>query len=68
MISGEFGSNGEIFFEIELIASNAEIFPVEVMLDTGFTTGWLALNAQDIEALEWEIIEPGRVMQTARGE
>ena len=68
MISGEFGSNGEIFFEIELIASNGEIFPLEVMLDTGFTTGWLALNGQDIEALEWELIQPGRVMQTARGE
>ena len=44
MISGWFGENGELFFEIELIASNGEIFPVEVMLDTGFTAGYLAIN------------------------
>ena len=37
MISGEFGENGELFFEIELIADNGEFFPIEVLLDTGFT-------------------------------
>ncbi|WP_370589636.1 hypothetical protein [Tychonema sp. LEGE 07203] len=47
MISGWFGENGELFFEIELIASNGEIFPVEVLLDTGFTAGYLAVNFQD---------------------
>ncbi len=52
MISGWFGENGELFFEIELIASNGEIFLVEVMLDTGFTAGYLAINFQDMEALE----------------
>ena len=38
------------------------------LLDTGFTTGWLAINSQDIEALEWPLIEFERVMKTARGE
>ncbi len=32
MISGRFGENGELFFEIELIASDGECFPVEVLL------------------------------------
>lgn len=39
MISGQFGAIGEIFFEIDLIAANGERFPVEVLLDTGFTSG-----------------------------
>lgn len=68
MISGEFGSNGEILFEIELIAANGERFPVEVLLDTGFTDGWLAINFQDIEFLEWSLIRSREAMQTARGE
>jgi predicted aspartyl protease len=56
MISGRFGEYGELFFEIELIASNGEILPVEVLLDTGFTTGYLAINFQDIDALGWPLI------------
>ncbi len=40
MISGRFGEIGELTFEIDLIASDGERFPVEVLLDTGFTTGW----------------------------
>lgn len=50
MISGRFGERGELFFEIDLIASNGDIFSVEVLFDTGFTTGYLAINFQDIEA------------------
>ncbi|WP_445174877.1 aspartyl protease [Microcoleus sp.] len=68
MISGKFGENGELFFEIELIASNGEVFPVEVLLDTGFTTGFIAMNSQDLKALDWSLIAPQIEMQTARGE
>ena len=68
MISGKFGENGELFFEIELIASNGEVFPVEVLLDTGFTTGFIAMNSQDLNALDWSLIAPQIEMQTARGE
>lgn len=68
MISGRFGENGELFFEIELIASNGDVFPVEVLLDTGFTTGFIAMNSQDLDALDWSVIAPQIEMQTARGE
>ena len=68
MISGRFGENGELFFEIELIASNGEVFPVEVILDTAFTTGFIAMNSQDLDALDWSLIAPQIEMQTARGE
>jgi predicted aspartyl protease len=68
MISGRFGENGELFFEIELIASNGDVFPVEVLLDTGFTTGFIAMNSQDLDALDWSLIAPQIEMQTARGE
>lgn len=68
MISGRFGENGELNFEIELIAADGEGYPVEVLLDTGFTTGWLALDTQDAESLGWSVIETNRTMQMARGE
>lgn len=55
-------------FEIEVIAANGESFPLEVLLDTGFTTGWLVMNSQDIQLLEWRLINRRRIMQTARGE
>ncbi len=65
MISGRFGDNGELFFEVQLIAANGEDFSVEALFDTGFTTGWLAINPQDLEALQWSIIIPKIEMQTA---
>ncbi len=68
MISGWFGDNGQLFFEIELIASNGEIFPVEVMLDTGFTTGFIAINSQDLDGLDWSLMVREIEMQTARGD
>ncbi len=68
MISGRFGDIGELFFDIEVITAEGEILPVEVLLDTGFTTGWLAMDTQDIETLGWSLIEPKQVMQTARGD
>jgi len=67
MIVGIFGENGELLFEIDLIAANGEQFPLEVLLDTGFTTGWLAINSQDLEALQWTLIASQIEMQTARG-
>ena len=67
MISGRFGENGQLFFEIELIASNGDRFSVEVLLDTGFTTGFVAINSQDLDALDWSLMTPQIEMQTARG-
>lgn len=68
MIVGRFGEIGELFFEINLIAASSEILPVEALLDTGFTTGWLALDIQDVEALNWTLLESALRMQTAVGE
>jgi predicted aspartyl protease len=52
MIEGEFDEINQLFFEIELIAANGEKLPVTALLDTG-STEWLAINNQDLEALEW---------------
>ena len=41
MIEGSFGDNGELFFEIQLVALSGEDFFVEALFDTGFTDGWL---------------------------
>lgn len=68
MIAGRFGENGELFFEIELIAASFERFSIEALLDTGFTTGWLAINSQDLEALQWPLITSQIEMQTAQGD
>lgn len=65
---GRFGTDGEQFFEIELVARNGELFQVDALLDTGFTDGWLAINTQDIQALEWPIIQGQIPMRTAGGE
>ena len=56
MIEGSFGDNGELFFEIQLIALSGEEFSVEALFDTGFTDGWLAINTQDLSALEWSLL------------
>lgn len=68
MIAGSFGDNGELLFEIELVAANDEKFSVEALFDTGFTDGWLAINTQDLEVLEWSLMSAQIEMQTARGE
>lgn len=68
MISGRFGDIGELFFEIDLITADGERFQVDALLDTGFTTGWLAIDTQDIDGLGWSVIDLDRTMQTARGE
>jgi predicted aspartyl protease len=68
MIVGRFGEIGELIFEIEFIAAGSEEYPIELLFDTGFTTGWLAIDAQDAASLGWNLIERNRTMQMARGE
>jgi predicted aspartyl protease len=65
---GSFGDNGELWLEIQLVATNSEVFSVEALLDTGFTGGWLAINSQDLAVLEWPRIAAQIEMRTARGE
>lgn len=66
MIQGSFGSRGELFFEIDLITNDGLNLPVEAILDTGFT-GFLAINKQDLEVLNWQFIRE-QELQTAQGE
>ncbi|WP_325078169.1 hypothetical protein [Sphaerospermopsis aphanizomenoides] len=46
MISGKFGNEDELLFEIDLIAADGLELSVEALLDTGFSW-WLAINNQD---------------------
>ncbi len=57
-----------ILFEIQLVAANNDKFSVEALLDTGFTDGWLAINTQDLEVLEWSLMTAQIEMRRARGE
>ncbi|MEG4799253.1 aspartyl protease [Microcoleus sp. ARI1-B5] len=66
MIEGSFGDNDELFFEVEVIADNGLELPVDALLDTGFS-GWLAMDEQDLEGLDWIYIRR-QEMRTARGE
>ncbi|BAZ79086.1 aspartyl protease [Sphaerospermopsis kisseleviana CS-549] len=65
MISGKFGDEDELFFEIELMAADGLELPVEALFDTGFSW-WLAINNQDLEALDWMYLEQ-QTMLTAQG-
>ena len=65
MIQGYFGSNDELFSEIELITANGLELPVEAMLDTGFS-GWLVINTQDIDGLDWLFVGED-TLQMAQG-
>lgn len=56
MIQGYFGSKGEMFFEIDLIAADGSVIAVDALLDTGFTD-WLAMDTQDVESLGWSFVE-----------
>lgn len=51
MIPGRFGEIGELIFEIEIIAADGNNYPIDGLLDTGFTSGWLVLDIQDAESL-----------------
>jgi predicted aspartyl protease len=66
MIQGTFDDVGHLFFEIELIPADGLNLPVDAMLDTGFT-GFLTINKQDLDALEWTYRGDERMI-TARGE
>lgn len=66
MIEGRFGENGQIYFEIDLIGDDDISFPVETMLDTGFTE-FLAMNKQDIQSLDWSFLNQDK-LRTAQGE
>ena len=66
MIQGYFSDRGELFFEINFIAADGSVIPVDALLDTGFTD-WLAINIQDVDSLEWKFIEKEK-RRTARGE
>ena len=65
MIAGKFGDEDELFFEIELIAADGLEILVDALFDTGFSW-WLAINNQDLEALDWIYLEQ-QTMQTAQG-
>ena len=66
LIEGRFGDQDELFFEIDLIADNGLELPVDALLDTGFS-GWLAMDSQDLEGLDWTYIKQEK-MRTAKGE
>ncbi len=66
MISGFFGDEDALLFEIELISDEGLELPVDAMFDTGFSY-WLAVNDQDIDALGWEHLRE-QIMRTARGD
>ncbi|MCF4969600.1 aspartyl protease [Nostoc sp. CMAA1605] len=66
MIEGRFGEYGQIYFEIDLIRGDGLSFPVETMLDTGFTE-FLAMNKQDVESLDWQFLNQDK-LRTAQGE
>lgn len=66
MIYGQFGINGELFFEIDLITTNGFSFTVDVLLDTGFTE-FIAINKQDLDSLNWVYIRRDE-LRTAQGE
>jgi predicted aspartyl protease len=67
VIAGSFGDNGELFFEIQLVAAERVEFSIEAILDTGFTNRWLAINIQDLDPLGWSLIAAQVEMATARG-
>lgn len=67
MILGRFEERGKLIFEIELVTANGEEIAVDALLDTGFTTGFLAVHGDDIEDLGWPILTSEVEMQTARG-
>jgi predicted aspartyl protease len=66
MISGFFGDEDALFFEIELIASDGLELAVDAMFDTGFS-GWLAINNQDLDVLGWIYVDQ-QTMRTAQGD
>jgi len=66
MIHGTFGSGGQLYFEIDLITAAGLNLTVDVLLDTGFT-GFVAMNKQDLDGLDWTFIRREE-LRTAQGE
>ncbi len=66
MIRGQITERG-IYFEIELVTSDGEEIPVDVLFDSGFTSGILAIHVQDIDAFGWESLEQELEIPTAGG-
>lgn len=64
-ISGFFGDEDALFFEIALVDDEGLELQVDAMFDTGFSY-WLALNNQDAIALNWVRLER-QTLLTARG-
>ncbi len=66
MIVGEVDDKAQLYFEIGLIGADGDIICVNALLDTGFT-GWLAIDKQDAESLDWSFTENTFAMITANG-
>jgi predicted aspartyl protease len=65
MIQRNFGTQGEIFFPIELVTGDGLMLQVDAMLDTGFTE-YLAINKQDAQDLYWVYFDQEELL-TAQG-
>lgn len=68
MIRGQFREDGALMFEVGLVTYDGEILTTDVLLDTGFTAGYLAVDKQDIEAFDWELSESDVMIATAQGQ
>jgi predicted aspartyl protease len=64
-ISGIFGDEDALFFEIALIDSQGLELQIKALFDTGFSY-WLAMDKQDINGFGWTKVDQ-QIMQTARG-
>jgi predicted aspartyl protease len=64
-ISGTFGDEDALLFEIALINSQGLELQIEALFDTGFSY-WLAIDKQDISGFGWTYIDK-QSMATARG-
>jgi len=56
MKKGSFNNKGELFFQMDLMATDSSIVTVNAMLYTGFTD-CLAMNLQDVESLGWPFLK-----------
>lgn len=65
---GTFGEDGELFLELQLVPANGAPFVIPALFDTGFTDGWLVIDTQDMEALDWLEVLGQVEMRTAHGE
>lgn len=66
MIQRFFGNIRRAIFEINFLALDGSLLPINALLDTGFTD-WIAIDIQDIQSLDWEYIDE-QEMKTARGD